>query len=115
MPPTLAELLQSLRGPQPMSAMGQMQPPTLAGLLGIGQAQAADTFQPNRGNSSYVAPPAYVGSTVAAAPDAGNQAKAQALRELQALGPPQMWHPSQQAANMARMQQLQAIVKGQMR
>ena len=110
--PTLSELLQSLRGPQPMSAMGQMQQPTLAGLLGIGQAQAADTFQPNRGGSSYVAPPAYVGQTVQAAQDPGSQAKAQALRELQQMGPPQLWHPSQQAANTVRMQQLQAIVKG---
>ena len=99
-----------------MGVMGQMQPPTLAGLLGIGNAQAAEGFQGNRAaGTSYVAPPAYVGQTVAAAPDAGNQAKAQALRELQQMGPPQMWAPAAQAANMARMQQLQAIVKGQMR
>ena len=112
--PTLSELLQGLRGQQPMGVMGQMQAPTLSGLLGIGNAGAADTFQANRGKDSYVAPPSYVGQSVAAN-QGGDQAKAAAMRELAALGPPTMWPAERQAANMARMQQLQAIVRGQMR
>ena len=113
--PTLSELLQMQQ--RPMGLMGMMpqpQMPTLSGLLGIGNAQAADTFQANRGGNSYVAPPAYVGQSVAAN-QGGDQVKAQAMRELQQMGPPQVWAPAQAAANQARMLQLQAIVRGQMR
>ena len=96
------------------------QPITLAGLLGIGSAQAADTpFKANRGTDSYVAPPAYVGQSVMAQQDTGNQAKAAALSEAGKMGPPPTWGPAPSpaiaAARMQRWNQLQAIIHPQQR
>ena len=112
-------------GQSPFAQHGEMNPTpqagnnTLSSLLGVvaGNAQAADAWKPNagvRGGQETNVTSGSAGAPVAsAAPDIRQIQMAR--QELQALGPPQMWHPSQVAANTARMQQLQAIIKGQLR
>ena len=97
---------------QEADAVHQGDHPNIAGAGNL--MPVADTWAANRGTDSRVAQPGYVGQSVAAQ-DTGNQAKAAALNELKAMGPPQMWAPAQVAANMARMQQLQAVVRGALR
>ena len=79
----------------------------------IPSAQAAE-FVANRGPTSMVAAPAYIGQQSAVTGDSSKAGYQAAWQEANAMGPPPTWgnlNPAQMAQKMARFQQLKQIIK----
>ncbi len=92
--PTLTEILQSI--------------------IGVGNAQAAEPWQANRGTTSRVEPVSYAGQQMPAVNAGSNPGYQGAWLKAQSMGPPPTWGnlpPQQLAQRMAEWQQLQQIIK----
>lgn len=88
--------------------------PNLSDFLGIGTAQGADAWAPNRGTDVRVQSGGQ--GALSGLQQPGIREIQMARQELQQMGPPQIWGnlpPAIVAQRMQRMQELQGIIRAQ--